>query len=88
MSKISEDKITKLKEEILSFLYENHPKMFYTYEIANHLIRDDEFVFNMLNNLKNNNLIIQLNLTKGNKIKRKWGITKEIHAKYSELLKQ
>jgi predicted transcriptional regulator with HTH domain len=85
MSKVSDEKREKLKEEILRIIYENYPAFLYTYQIAENMIRDDEFVLNLLNELKNKNLIRCLEETSGGNIKRKWGLKKEIYEKYKEL---
>ena len=85
MSNISRVKKERLKEEILRIIYENHPAFLYTYQIAEQLIRDDEFILNLLKELKNNNLIACLEESGGRNIKRKWGLKKEVYEKYKEL---
>ena len=85
MSKVSEEKREKLKEEVLRIIYENYPSFLYTYQIAEHLIRDDEFILKLLKDLKEKNLLICLEESSGNNIKRKWGLKKEIYEKYREL---
>ena len=85
MSNISQIKKEKIKEEILRVIYENYPGFLYTYQIAENLIRDDEFVLSLLNELKNKELVTCLNETTGRNIKRKWGFTKEVYEKYKEL---
>lgn len=85
MSKVSNEKREKLKEELLRIIYENYPGFLYTYQVAEFLIRDDEFVLDLLNELKNKNLIMCLEETSGDNIKRKWGLKKEVYEKYREL---
>lgn len=85
MSKVSNEKREKLKEELLRIIYENYPSFLYTYQVAEFLIRDDEFVLDLLNELKNKNLIMCLEETSGDNIKRKWGLKKEVYEKYKEL---
>ncbi|AJF62442.1 MAG: hypothetical protein QT11_C0001G0293 [archaeon GW2011_AR20] len=85
MSNISQIKKERLKEEILRIAYENHPAFLYTYQIAEQLIRDDEFILNLLKELKNNDLITCLEESGGRNIKRKWGLKKEVYEKYKEL---
>jgi hypothetical protein len=85
MSKLSKDKKEKLKEEVIRIIYENYPHFLYTYQIAESLIRDDEFVLSLLKELKENNLITCLEETSGENIKRKWGLVKEVYEKYKEL---
>ncbi len=85
MSNISREKKDKLKEEILRIIYENYPGFLYTYQVAESLIRDDEFVLSLLKELKNNELLTCIEETTGNNIKRKWGLKKEVYEKYKEL---
>ncbi len=85
MSSISREKKDKLKEEILRIIYENYPRFLYTYQVAESLIRDDEFVLSLLKELKNNGLLTCIEETMGNNIKRKWGLKKEVYEKYKEL---
>lgn len=85
MSNISYQKKEKLKEEILRIIYESYPKFYYTYQIADHLIRDDEFVLNLLKELKEKALVVCLEESSGGNVKRKWGLKKEVYEKYKEL---
>ena len=48
MSKISDGKKEKIKEEILRVLYEIYPEFKYTYQISDLILRDDEFTLNLL----------------------------------------
>jgi len=86
MSKVSNEKKEKIKEEILRIVYENYPSFLYTFQIADNIIRDDEFILSLLNELKNKNLVHCIQETKGFNIKRKWGLKREVYEKYKELL--
>ncbi len=86
MSKISRGKIERIKEEILRVIYEAYPQFKYTYEIADSVLRDDEFILNLLKELKEVGLVSNLEETRGAKIKRKWTLTKITYEKYKELL--
>jgi len=86
MSKISQGKTEKIKEEILLKLYENYPAFLYTYQVSDLMLRDDEFVLKLLNQLKEINLVTCLEESNGKKIKKKWGLTPEVYSKYKELL--
>ena len=44
MPKISEQKIEKISEQILAFLYSIAPKPCFTLHIAQELARDEEFI--------------------------------------------
>ena len=86
MSKISRINKDKIKDELLRILYDSYPNFMYTYQVSENIIRDDEFVLNLLKELENDKLIKTFNENKGKKVKRKWGLTKEAYSKYKELL--
>ena len=86
MSKISQEKIERIKEEILRILYENYPGFMYTNDVADAVVRDNEFTLSLLKELKKNNLLMNIEQSKGIKIKRRWTLTKITHEKYKELL--
>jgi excinuclease UvrABC helicase subunit UvrB len=52
MSKISQERIERIKEEILKALYETYPEFKYTYQVSDFVLRDDEFTLNLLKELK------------------------------------
>ncbi|MEK6835386.1 MAG: hypothetical protein AABX61_03930 [Nanoarchaeota archaeon] len=85
MSMVSDNKKERIKEEILRIIYESYPAFLYTYQVADSLIRDDEFVLSLLKELKGKNLLTCLEETTGHNIKRKWGLRKEVYDKYKEL---
>jgi len=85
MSKISEFKKNKIKEDILMMLYDNFPKMMWTFEIAEEMIRDDEFCLRLLEDLKDKKLVILTEESKGGKIKRRWGMHKNVYEEYGKL---
>jgi len=58
--KISQEKRKRISEHILSFLYPNTPKLFFTSTIAQEIARDEEFVKKLLLELKNKNLVIEV----------------------------
>lgn len=55
--KISEEKIEKISEQILAFLYSTSPKPIYTFNIAKELARDEEFIKKILLQLKEKSLV-------------------------------
>lgn len=61
MPKISEQKIEKISEQILSYLYSIFPKQVFTADIAKELARDEEFMKNLLEKLEKKELIIKIN---------------------------
>jgi len=58
--KISEKKKEKISEQILSYLYSINPKSIFTSQIAEEIARDEEFVKNLLFDLKKRNLLIEI----------------------------
>jgi len=62
--KISEEKIEKISEQILVFLFSISPKAIFTSYIAKELARDEEFIKNILINLKEKKLITEIKKNK------------------------
>lgn len=89
MSRISDTKKEKIKNEILSYLFENSPRSYYTYEISEELARDDEFVLKLLLDLEKKKLVKRLKKsTKGHNLtkKKSWTITNEAYEAYKSLI--
>lgn len=85
MSKICKEKEAKIKEQILELLYNNFPKMFFSKEVADELIRKDEFVLRLMLELKRDNLVINYEEKKGRGLRRKWGMSKDVYEEYKKL---
>ena len=64
MSKISEDKIKKIKEQLVNELYHQGLKPLFTAELAALIVRDEEFVKDLLSQLKKDGLVKEI--TKSN----------------------
>ena len=58
--KLSQEKRDKIAEQILSFLYHNSPKSFFTAEISREIARDEEFIKAMMFELKDKNFVIPI----------------------------
>ena len=58
---LSKEKRDKIAEQILSHLYHNYPKMFFTSQIAQEVARDEEFIKSLLNELKIKDLVSSVN---------------------------
>jgi hypothetical protein len=56
--KLSKEKRDKISEQILAFLYQSFPKARFTAEIAGEIARDEEFVKDILFELKDKNLVM------------------------------
>ncbi len=88
--RLSEDKLNKIKEEILSLIFQNSPKAMFSSEIANNIIRDEEFTKKLLLELESKKLITRV--TKNNQgipyLKRiKWRLTSPVYDAYARLNK-
>ncbi|HLA23068.1 MAG TPA: hypothetical protein VJZ93_00875 [Candidatus Nanoarchaeia archaeon] len=59
--KISWQKKEKIFEQILSLLYSSSPRPLFTSNIAVEIARDEEFVKNLLSELKSKNLVVGIN---------------------------
>ncbi len=58
--KLSDKKKERISEQILAFLYSVSPKSVFTFHIAQEVARDEEFVKNLLLELREKNLITEV----------------------------
>jgi len=58
--KLSKEKLDKISEQILSFLYSSSPRPLFTSHIAREIARDEEFIKKILINLKKKKLIVDI----------------------------
>ena len=58
--RLSKEKIEKISEQILGFLYSKSPQALFTYNIATDLARDEEFVKRLLKDLKQKGLVLEI----------------------------
>ena len=58
--RISEKKREKISEQILAFLYSISPKSVFTFNIAQEIARDEEFVKQLLSKLRSQNLVTEI----------------------------
>ena len=89
MSRISKEKQQKIKEEILSLLFDKSPKALYTYEVAKELIRDEEFVKRLLEELSHDKLIIKISKNKDGidfLARRRWQLSHATYKAYKDLV--
>lgn len=88
MTKISKKREEKIKEEVLGLLYENIKGMS-TYNIGEEILRDDEFVLRLLEEMEEKGVVKQVKKnTKGKeyKARRMWALSKEAFEAYEKLL--
>jgi len=89
--RISEEKINKIKENILAVLYSKSPQPIFTVDIADEIARDEEFVKKLLTEMETKKLVIPVR--KNNQgtdyIKRtKWRLATHIFEAYNKIYKQ
>lgn len=85
--KISEEKINKISEQALAFLYSINPKPAFTAEIAREIARDEEFIKKLLLDLKKKNLVIQIRKNPKGKpyLKRsRWKLSDAVYQAYKK----
>jgi len=58
---ISKEKKEKISEQILAYLYLTNPKPLFTFHIAEEIARDEEFVKNLLKDLKKKDFVVEIN---------------------------
>ncbi|MFH1332176.1 MAG: hypothetical protein ABIH63_02725 [archaeon] len=88
MTRISKKREERIKEEILSVLYENITGLS-TYRIGEEIIRDDEFTLRLLNEMKVRGLVKEVPKAvtgREYKTKKVWALTKEAFEAYKGLL--
>lgn len=86
--KISKEKRDRIKEGILSFLFHNSPKSFFTSEIALETARDEEFTKQLLLELQKDGFAACIDKNpQGIKYNRRqrWRISSKIYDTYKKL---
>lgn len=58
--KLSKEKREKISEQILAYLYQSFPSQKFTAEISKEIARDEEFMKNLLLELKDKNLVLAI----------------------------
>jgi len=86
--KISQEKKEKISEQILSYLYSISPKPTFTAHIAKEIIRDEEFVKNLLKDLKKKGMVTEIKKNPKGKeyLKRsRWKISDAVYNVYRQI---
>ncbi len=84
---ISQQKKDKISEQILHFLFSAGPSAKFTSEIARELARDEEFIKDLLSDLKEKKIVIDISKNpKGIKYTRRlrWRLTNEAFVAYKK----
>ncbi len=85
--KISAEKRERISEQILATLFMNSPKPLFTFYIAKDIARDEEFVKDLLEDLKKKGLVIKVDKNpKGISYKRRarWKMSNEAYNAYKK----
>ena len=91
MPTISTQKIEKISEQVVSYLYSIFPKLIFTSDIAKELARDEEFIKKILIELEKKELIVRIDKNPQGiqYLKRqRWRISNKAHNIYSKYQKQ
>lgn len=83
--RLSKEKKEKIAEQILSLLYHSFPKQLFTAEIASEIARDEEFIKNILFELKDKNLLAEIKKNENGKIfirRIRWQLSPKAYQAY------
>lgn len=86
--RISKEKQEKIKEGILSFLFNNSPRAFFTAEIAKETARDEEFTKKMLSEMQKQGFVVAVDKnSRGKQYSKRirWRIAPKIYETYKKL---
>ena len=86
MPRISVEKIERISEQILSYLYGVFPRLVFTVDVARELARDEEFVKRLLLDLEGKGLVIRVaKNSKGEdyRARMRWRLSGRAHGVYS-----
>ena len=85
--KLSDKKKEKISEQILAFLYSISPKPMFTSHIAEEIVRDDELVKALLQNLKKKGLVTEIKKNPKGKIyskRSRWALSDQAYKIYKD----
>ncbi len=86
MPRISDEKIEKISEQILSYLYSVFPRLVFTVEVARELARDEEFVKRLLLGLEEKGLVVRVSKNSRGEVylkRMRWRISNRAHEVYN-----
>jgi hypothetical protein len=89
MSRLSDKKRQKIKEEVLRVLYESSPLAISTFRVSEEVIRDNEFILGLIKEMERSGLVVGLRKNKGGKKMRvKWRLSDKAFKGYRDLLEK
>ena len=86
MPRISDEKIEKISEQILSYLFGVFPRLVFTVDVARELARDEEFIKRLLLGLEEKGAVVRVGKnSKGEAYlaRMRWRISNRAHAVYA-----
>jgi len=86
--KISKEKKEKIFEQILGLLYSDHFKPLFTSQVAREIARDEEFMKELLIELKNKGLVIEIKRNSEGRIyvkRSRWKLSDTTYKTYKNL---
>jgi hypothetical protein len=86
--RISKQKREKISEQILSFLYHQHPKSLFTADIAREIARDEEFIKSLMLELHGKGLVVDIRKNpQGTRYIRRirWRLSNNAYSAYKSL---
>ena len=87
MPKISQKKKDKIAEQILHYLFTLSPDSVYTNKIADETARDEEFTKSLLQDLKEKNLVVEINKNPRGILytkRQRWRLSDKTYETYKE----
>ncbi|MEM3091190.1 MAG: hypothetical protein QXX55_01830 [Candidatus Pacearchaeota archaeon] len=87
MARISKEKQEKIIEQVLEILFLKNPEPIFTSKIAQELARDEEFIKNLLINMKKSNLVVEIKKNSHGELYKKrsrWQLSDEVYLIYKK----
>ncbi len=88
MPRISDVKIERISEQILSYLYGVFPRLVFTVDVARELARDEEFVKRLLLGLEGKGLVVKIDKNSNGDVylaRMRWRLSNRAHEIYNKL---
>ena len=86
MPRISEEKIERISEQMLSYLYGVFPRLVFTVDVARELARDEEFVKRLLLELEGKGLVVRVDKNSNGDVylkRMRWRLSGRAHEIYA-----
>jgi predicted transcriptional regulator with HTH domain len=87
MPRLSEKKRTKISEQILYYLFSCAPESKFTSEIAEEIVRDEEFIKDLLKRLHDKKLVVLVSQNSAGvayQKRQRWRLSNQAYSVYAE----